>query len=41
VLGIVADRTSIEFVFRLCAYLPLLGLLTVFLPPIGKGRAAR
>ncbi|KFL27619.1 Fosmidomycin resistance protein [Devosia sp. 17-2-E-8] len=40
-LGIVADRTSIEFVFRLCAYLPLLGLLTVFLPPIGKGRAAR
>jgi len=41
VLGIVADRTSIEFVFKLCAYLPLLGLLTVFLPPIGKGRAAR
>ena len=39
VLGIVADRTSIEFVFKLCSFLPFLGLLTVFLPPIGKGRA--
>jgi FSR family fosmidomycin resistance protein-like MFS transporter len=41
VLGIVADHTSIEFVFKLCSYLPLLGLLTVFLPQIGKGRHAR
>jgi FSR family fosmidomycin resistance protein-like MFS transporter len=31
-LGNLADHTSIEFVFRLCAYLPLLGLLTVLLP---------
>lgn len=38
VLGIVADHTSIEFVYQICSYLPLLGLLTIFLPDIGKGR---
>ncbi|HEX9513834.1 MAG TPA: MFS transporter [Puia sp.] len=32
VLGKLADHTSIQYVFRLCAYLPLLGLLTGFLP---------
>lgn len=32
VLGELADRTSIEFVFDLCAYLPLIGLLAAFLP---------
>ncbi len=32
VLGKLADRTSITYVFEVCAYLPLLGLLTVFLP---------
>ena len=32
VLGALADRTSIEHVFNLCAFLPLIGLLTVFLP---------
>lgn len=31
-LGQFADATSIETVFRLCSYLPLLGLLTWFLP---------
>lgn len=31
-LGELADRTSIDFVFRVCAYLPLIGLLAVFLP---------
>jgi FSR family fosmidomycin resistance protein-like MFS transporter len=36
-LGRVADRTDIEFVFRLCAYLPALGLLTAFLPTIERG----
>lgn len=41
VLGIVADRTSVEFVFHVCSYLPLLGLLTIFLPDIGKGRRAK
>jgi FSR family fosmidomycin resistance protein-like MFS transporter len=34
VLGEIADRTSIEFVFLLCSFLPLLGLLTCFLPKI-------
>lgn len=32
VLGVVADMKGIEFVFHVCSYLPLLGLLTVFLP---------
>jgi FSR family fosmidomycin resistance protein-like MFS transporter len=31
-LGIIADMKGIEFVFHICSYLPLLGLLTVFLP---------
>ncbi len=31
-LGAVADRTSIEFVYTLCSYLPLLGICTAFLP---------
>lgn len=31
-LGGLADRTSIEFVYSVCAYLPLAGLLTAFLP---------
>lgn len=33
-LGQLADHTSIRYVFQLCAYLPLLGLLTIFLPNI-------
>lgn len=33
-LGILADHTSIEYVFGLCAFLPLIGLLTVLLPNI-------
>ncbi len=39
VLGVLADHTSIDFVYRLCAYLPLLGLLTMFLPDVEKRRA--
>lgn len=35
-LGSLADRTSIEYVYQICAYLPLIGLITVFLPNIGK-----
>jgi FSR family fosmidomycin resistance protein-like MFS transporter len=34
-LGALADRTSINFVYQVCAYLPLIGLLTGFLPNIG------
>jgi len=36
VLGWLADVTSIEFVYRLCSFLPLLGLLAVFLPDIRR-----
>jgi FSR family fosmidomycin resistance protein-like MFS transporter len=32
VLGWIADATSITFIMKLCAYLPLLGILAVFLP---------
>ena len=31
-LGRLADATSIDFVYQVCAFLPLLGLLTVLLP---------
>jgi len=34
VLGWLADRTSIEYVFSICAYLPLLGIITGFLPNV-------
>ena len=37
-LGHLADRTSIEFVFRLCAFLPLIGLLTALLPDVEPQR---
>lgn len=32
VLGVIADATSIAFIMKLCAFLPLIGLLTMFLP---------
>jgi MFS transporter, FSR family, fosmidomycin resistance protein len=31
-LGALVDATSLEYVYRLCAYLPLIGLLVAFLP---------
>lgn len=37
VLGYVADHTSIEFVYKICAYLPLMGLITYFLPDVRSG----
>ncbi|KYG25154.1 Fosmidomycin resistance protein [Bradyrhizobium sp. AT1] len=36
VLGKLADHTSIEFVYQVCAYLPAIGLLTVFLPKLPR-----
>jgi FSR family fosmidomycin resistance protein-like MFS transporter len=36
VLGSVADRYGIEFVYRLCAFLPLLGMIAAFLPDIER-----
>jgi FSR family fosmidomycin resistance protein-like MFS transporter len=37
VLGQLADSHGIVAVYRLCSWLPLLGLLAVFLPDIGAG----
>ena len=35
-LGEIADMTSIDTVYRICSFLPLLGLLTYFLPNIDR-----
>jgi len=36
VLGRLADLTSIGFVYHVCSFLPLIGLLTAFLPDLRK-----
>jgi MFS transporter, FSR family, fosmidomycin resistance protein len=38
VLGKLADMTNIFFVYHLCAFLPLIGLLTAFLPNLEPAR---
>jgi FSR family fosmidomycin resistance protein-like MFS transporter len=38
-LGVLADHTSIDFVYGVCAFLPLIGLLTVFLPNVERAAA--
>lgn len=38
VLGVFADSRGIDFVYSACSYLPLLGILTIFLPRIPKHR---
>jgi FSR family fosmidomycin resistance protein-like MFS transporter len=40
VLGVLADRTSIEHVYRVIAWLPLLGIAAAFLPRVGPRRQA-
>jgi FSR family fosmidomycin resistance protein-like MFS transporter len=40
VLGAIADRNGIPFIFHICSYLPLIGLLTALLPDIGTRRRA-
>jgi FSR family fosmidomycin resistance protein-like MFS transporter len=35
-LGALADATGIDFVYKVCAFLPAIGLLTVFLPNLAK-----
>ena len=40
-LGWLADHTSIHFVFDVCAWLPLIGLLTGFLPEVETRRKAQ
>ena len=41
VLGGLADRTSIEFVYQVCSFLPLVGLLTGFLPNLERNPTPR
>ena len=36
VLGSVADTHGIDFVYHLCAYLPLLGIVTALLPDLRR-----
>lgn len=38
-LGKLADVRGIEYVYNVCAFLPLLGLLTAFLPEVKRKRA--
>ena len=38
-LGYLADMTSIETVYKVCSFLPAIGLLAYFLPKIEKARA--
>jgi FSR family fosmidomycin resistance protein-like MFS transporter len=38
-LGKLADHTSIAFVYQLCAFLPAIGILTVFLPNLDTRRS--
>jgi len=38
VLGKLADLTGITYVFQICSFLPLLGVLTAFLPNVEKKR---
>ena len=37
-LGNLADRTSIEYVYHICSYLPLIGIIAIFLPNIESKR---
>ena len=39
--GRLADMTSIGFVYKVCAYLPVIGLLTAFLPDLHEGRTQK
>lgn len=35
-LGSLADKTSITYIYQLCAYLPLIGIIALFLPNLKK-----
>jgi FSR family fosmidomycin resistance protein-like MFS transporter len=39
-VGQIADVTGVQFVFKLCSFLPLLGLLTAFLPQVATTTGA-
>ena len=36
VLGYIADHTGIEYVYRICAFLPLIGIIAFFLPNLRR-----
>ncbi|RUM99935.1 MFS transporter [Pseudaminobacter arsenicus] len=38
VLGVIADAKGIDYVYTICSFLPLLGLLTIFLPSLKDTR---
>jgi len=40
VLGALADHVGIAFVYQICAFLPLIGLLAALLPDVHRERAA-
>jgi FSR family fosmidomycin resistance protein-like MFS transporter len=40
-LGKLADETSLTYVFKVCAFLPLLGIITGFLPNIEQSKKAK
>ena len=35
-LGKFADATNIEYIYKICSFLPLMGLITIFLPDLKK-----
>ena len=40
-LGLLADATSIDVVYKVCAFLPLLGVVAILLPDVHKPSPAR
>jgi FSR family fosmidomycin resistance protein-like MFS transporter len=38
VMGRIADATSVAFVYQLCSYLPVIGLLAALLPNLDRMR---
>jgi FSR family fosmidomycin resistance protein-like MFS transporter len=40
-LGKIADKTSIDFVYRMCAFMPAIGVLAYFLPNLEPVRSRR
>lgn len=40
-LGKLADATDVQFVYRICSFLPLIGLLTAFLPDLKEIESRR
>ena len=41
VLGSLADRAGIDFVYQVCSFLPVIGFLTVFLPNVESTASER